>query len=123
MAVGYARDLSDDDIPVFRTLEEWEKKKSTKMDVCARMCRYILQRDDAPQVEFKDGKAVFTTLPPLFEGQVASQETRILIYQEFPSLGRLLRNVSLALFQRFVLMIYQRYFLYMVLTPFLSMEI
>ncbi len=53
-------------------------------------------RDDAPEVEFKDGKAAFTALPPLSQGQIASQETRILIYQEFPSLGRLLRNVSFA---------------------------
>ena len=96
MAVGYAKDSLDEDIPDFRTLEEWEKKKSTKMDLCAQICRYTLQRDDAPEVEFKDGKAAFTALPPLSQGQIASQETRILIYQEFPSLGRLLRNVSFA---------------------------
>ena len=95
MAVGYAKDSQDEEIPVFRTLEEWEKKKSTKMDTCAQMCQYLLQRDDAAEIAFKNGKPIFSPLPPLpNQEHLPSQGTRILIYQEFPSLGRLLRNVG-----------------------------
>jgi hypothetical protein len=43
------------------------------------------------------GKPLFPTLPLLSQAQAASQDTpRILIYQEFPSLGRLPRDVSFA---------------------------
>lgn len=91
MCVGYARyDLSDD-IPVFVTMEEWLAKKSTKFDICVRISLYLLVRDDAPDIEVKDGDVFF---PPMPEGKYFTRLNKILIYQEFPSLGGLLRNVS-----------------------------
>ena len=95
MAVGYAKDSADEEIPIFRTLEEWGKKKSTKMDICAQMCQYLLQQDDLPEIRFEGGNPIFDPPPPLPNLEhLPSQETRILIYQQFPSLCRLLRNVS-----------------------------
>lgn len=98
MAVGYAKDSPDEEIPVFQTIEDWEKKKSTKMDICARLCQYLLRQDNLPEIRFEDGNPVFDPPPPPpNQDHPPSQETRILIYQEFPSLCRLLRNVSFSM--------------------------
>ena len=59
------------------------------------MCKHFLTRDDAPAVRFEDGIAIFPTIPSIQPDQVVSQTNKILIYQEFPSFGRLLRNASL----------------------------
>ncbi|KAF8889787.1 P-loop containing nucleoside triphosphate hydrolase protein [Infundibulicybe gibba] len=90
MAFGFAREDPDTPIPVFKTLEEWAPVKSTKVDLCARLCKYLLSRDDAPPISFHDGEASFPRLEPAVPSM---QKRRILIYQEFPSLGPLLRNV------------------------------
>lgn len=94
MGVGYARLSLKEPIPTFKTLEEWEQHKSTKMDICAQMCRHLLSRDDAPAMTFQDGQVIF---PPISSGEpeeAVKQDTKVLIYQEFPSLGPLLRNVG-----------------------------
>jgi TATA-binding protein-associated factor len=94
MCVGFARlDLAEP-IPVFGSLEEWEPKKSTKLDTCALMCRHLLARDDAPEMIFESGTVVFPPIPTSTLGETIAQNNKILIYQEFPSLGPLLRNVS-----------------------------
>jgi hypothetical protein len=104
MSVGYARDETEDEskededknkpcIPVFKTLQQWEPVKSTKMDTCAKICRHMLTRDDVPAVIFKEGQAIFPQIPTPIPGRV-KKETKILIYQEFTSLGPLLRNVT-----------------------------
>ena len=80
-------------IPTFRTINEWEKAKSTKFDVCAKLVSHLLKHDDAPEIEVHDGKVTFPKFPPECRER-PKQETKILIYQEFPSLGPLLRNVS-----------------------------
>lgn len=94
MCVGFARLSLEDSIPTFETLAQWEEKKSTKIDVCARMCKHILTRDDAPKMKFEDGAVIFPPIPPPTPGEKISKDIKILIYQEFPSLGPLLRNVS-----------------------------
>lgn len=101
MAVGYATDESNatDEskprIPVFTTLEQWEPVKSTKMDACAKICQYMLTRDNIPEPIFKDGQVIFPSITqPLQTGE--KKETKILIYQEFTSLRPLLRNVNLS---------------------------
>ena len=58
------------------------------------MSRHILTRDDAPQISFEDGVAIFPPMPALQPGQVVAKNTKVLIYQEFPSFSGLLRNVS-----------------------------
>ncbi|TFK59812.1 hypothetical protein BDN72DRAFT_780239 [Pluteus cervinus] len=93
MGVGFARRHLEEPIPKFATLDAWLVQKSTKFDLCARLCKHILLRDDAPEVVFEDGGATFPDVPPLLPGETVLQETKILIYQEFPSLGGLLRNV------------------------------
>ena len=98
MSVGFARLNLDEEIPTFRSLEEWEGKKSTKIDTCARMCQHILTRDDAMEISIKDGAVFFPPNPELAPGATVSRKTKILIYQEFPSLGPLLRNVSFCQF-------------------------
>lgn len=95
MCVGFARLDMEDPIPYFDTLDAWEKVKSTKIDTCARMCLHILARDDAPEMSVDNGIVVFPDIASAKEGEKVSQKTKILIYQEFPSLGPLLRNVSL----------------------------
>lgn len=98
MSVGFARLNLDEKIPMFGSLEEWETKKSTKIDTCARMCRHMLTRDDAPEIIVKDGVVCYPPVPDPAPGTTVSRETKILIYQEFPSLGPLLRNVSFCSF-------------------------
>lgn len=92
MSVGFARE-SENVIPTFKSLEEWQGVKSTKMDICARICQHMLVRDDAAEIVFQNGKAIFPASPPSLPGQTISQTKKILIYQEFTSLRDLLRNV------------------------------
>lgn len=101
ISVGYAKDESEDDKdgirvlpPKFLSLQDWEPKKSTKMDTCAKICQHMLARDDVPDVIFKEGQAIFPPIPPTPPGG-GKKETKILIYQEFTSLRPLLRNVTL----------------------------
>jgi hypothetical protein len=94
MATGYAKDDPNEHIPKFNNIEEWDKCKSTKMDVCTKICQHLLTRDDALDVEFQEGVPIFPPFPDSVEGIAVPRKNRILIYQEFPSLGGLLRQVS-----------------------------
>ncbi|PPR00042.1 hypothetical protein CVT26_008918 [Gymnopilus dilepis] len=93
MSVGYARLSLEEKIPFFKSLPEWIEKMSTKMDTCARLCKHLLSRDDAPDPIIVDGQLVLPPLPPLAEGEEPQQTIKIIISQEFPSLAPLLRNV------------------------------
>ena len=93
MAATYPRRSLKDKIPKFKTLEEWQSHKSTKVDVCAQMAIHLTSRDDAPDMVFKDGTVIFPDVPQSPLGEKILQDRKILIYQEFPSLGPLLRNV------------------------------
>jgi len=93
--VGYARLKATDPIPTFKTLDSWEEKKSVKFDTCARLTQYVLTSDLAPVVECKDGVVEFPPIPPPPPGVEVPQTTKVLIYQEFPSLMPLMINVSL----------------------------
>jgi hypothetical protein len=79
-AVGYAKKDPASNNPVFKSLEEWNPVKSTKMDVCARICRHYLQADSVPDVEFKDGQVIFPTFVPQKAGEPVSNARKILIY-------------------------------------------
>lgn len=83
------------DIPHFKSLSEWAEHKSTKMDTLARICKHTLSSDRAPPVEFVDGQAIFPPIPRLQKGEKDTATVKIAIYQEFPSLGKVLRNVRL----------------------------
>lgn len=93
MGATYPRLSLTEPIPCFKSLEEWDSRKSTKVDICARMCCHLLSRDDAPEMSFKDGQVIFPDIPPPTHGEIVQKETKILIYQEFPSFGPLLRGV------------------------------
>lgn len=88
----YAKENPDDPNPVFDSLLKWEMAKSTKMDACAKICQHYLSRDDVADVDFKDGQLVLPTTDntsPAF-----TQNRRVLIYSEFPSMTPILRNVG-----------------------------
>jgi len=72
-------------------MDDWIKAKSTKFDVCAKLVSHLLKHDDAPEIEVHDGKVIFPKIPRELRKN-PKQDTKILIYQEFPSLGPLLRN-------------------------------
>ncbi|KAG6903925.1 hypothetical protein DXG01_013848 [Tephrocybe rancida] len=91
--IGFARLNLEDPVPTFATLPEWELVKSTKMDTCARMTRHLLSRDDAPPMIFKDGIVEYSPVPEPQPGEDVKKTKKIIIYQEFPSLGPLLRNI------------------------------
>lgn len=76
--------------PDIKSKDEWNRIKSTKMDVCAQICQHYLLRDDVPDVEFIDGKPVFPKLKP---SKGSSKIRKILIYSEFPSMTSLLVKV------------------------------
>lgn len=67
--------------------------KSTKMDVCARICEHYLKRDDAMDVTFVEGEPVFPKAPDTSEVDDVKRNRRIIIYAEFPSMAPLLQNV------------------------------
>ncbi|KAF5345577.1 hypothetical protein D9756_011032 [Leucocoprinus leucothites] len=91
-AVGYAKEDPAEPCPTFKTLAEWEPVKSTKMDICARICSHYLTHDDVDDVKFENGQALFT--PVIMEpGKEYSRKRRIIIYSEFTSMAPLLRNV------------------------------
>ena len=68
--------------------------KSTKLDTAAQLCRYLLQRDNPPLPEFTGGSVRFPSLPQLLEVEIATQNTKIVIFSEFPSMCSVLQNVS-----------------------------
>jgi len=78
-------------IPRFACYDDWKPFLSTKMDVAARIIQHHLARDDAPNVTFEDGKAVFPR-PSSTPG--ATQTMKIVIFQLFPSLRGPLSQVS-----------------------------
>jgi hypothetical protein len=93
MGATYPRRSLTDPIPRFKTLEEWQSQKSTKVDVCARMCLHLTSRDDAPSMVFQDGSVIFPEVPNPLPGELVSQTTKILVYEGFASFGPLVRNV------------------------------
>lgn len=92
MCVAYAREDLDEDIPKFFTLEEWNANLPTKFDACARICKHILARDDAPDIMCFDGKLIFPEFPALEPGETPMQESKILVYLEYPTLSPLIRS-------------------------------
>ncbi|RDB19056.1 Transcription regulatory protein SNF2 [Hypsizygus marmoreus] len=91
-AVGYAKENPADLWPSFKTLEEWEPVKSTKMDVCAQICSHYLTHDDVEDVAFVEGKPVFPEIVAI-PGKEVLKTRRIIIYSEFSSMAPLLQNV------------------------------
>ncbi|KAF5362322.1 hypothetical protein D9756_002850 [Leucocoprinus leucothites] len=91
-AVGYAKEDPSDTFPTFKSLDEWEQSKSTKMDICARVCAHYLTHDDVEDVKFENGQAVFPTVT-MEQGRDYPRQRRIIIYAEFTSMAPLLRNV------------------------------
>lgn len=90
--MNYARANQNKEILTFRTLKEWEGAKLTKLDTAARLCQYLLAGDDLPFPTFSNGTVAF---PPIDEGQARKQETKIVIFMEFPSMLPVFTNVSL----------------------------
>ena len=90
----FARDDLEQAIPFFNSLEEWEPVKSTKLDTAARLCRYFLQRDGLPIPTFADGQVHFPPLTPI-DDQTATNDGKIVVFTEFPSMIGLFINVSL----------------------------
>lgn len=89
-AVCYAKADPGAPDPSFTTRADWDEIKSTKMDVCARICRYYLYHDDLPDIEFEDGELVLGEVPRDLQ---LTRNRRILIYAEFPSMTPLLKRV------------------------------
>ncbi|KAF8522952.1 hypothetical protein BU17DRAFT_44313 [Hysterangium stoloniferum] len=92
-AVSYAQEDTEVWLPEFQTLGDWEPAKSTKMDVCAKICEHYLSDNNIPDVEFNEGVHIFPGL------EVPSQimNRRILIYSESPMVLELygMKNLSI----------------------------
>ena len=93
MGAVYPRLDLNDPIPRFKTLEDWQQRKSTKIDTAAKMILHILSRDDAPMMEFRDGEVFFPEIPPPAPGENVSRLDKVLLYAEFASFGPLIRDV------------------------------
>ncbi|KAF9033680.1 hypothetical protein BDP27DRAFT_1374971 [Rhodocollybia butyracea] len=65
LCVAYAKSDPNSPNPNFKSLAEWKNIKSTKMDICAKICAYYLNRDDVPDVTFTDGKLIFPKISKL----------------------------------------------------------
>jgi TATA-binding protein-associated factor len=81
--------------PSFKTLEEWVPVKSTKMDVCAKLCVHYLTHDKVDDVSFADGQPVMPDIIVTPE-QPLQKTRRIIIFQEFSSMAQLLQNVRIS---------------------------
>jgi TATA-binding protein-associated factor len=84
-------------LPSFTTLQDWELVKSTKMDVCAKICQHYLSHDDIPDMEFVDGYVMFPAIPAMQIQAPFTIECKILIYSELPSVTVLLMNIRFLL--------------------------
>jgi hypothetical protein len=93
--VCYAKEDPNAPNPSFKNLQEWKAAKSTKMDVTAKICRYYLSRDDVPDISFDNGKPVFPKVPAPQPGDKATQNRKILIFSEYPSVTGILVQVRL----------------------------
>jgi len=93
MGTAYALEPDAQYTP-FTSLDAWSNAKSTKMDIAAKIIAYLLTRDDAPDVTFSNGAAIFSPFPQLADGHAITQENKVVLYLEFPSLGHIMRNVS-----------------------------
>ena len=93
MAVGYSKEDPAGVIPIFQSLQEWNAKKSTKMDACARICAHYLQDDRIDDVDFQDGEPVFPQIHATWASE-PQRTRRIIVYAEFPSMAPLLQNVG-----------------------------
>lgn len=69
--------------------------RSTKMDVCARLCAHYLTHDQVDNVSFVDGKPVFPKIA-ITPGHLLQKTRRIIIFQEFSSMALLLQNVRIS---------------------------
>jgi TATA-binding protein-associated factor len=49
--VCFPRKSRKEPIPKFLTMEDWNKAKSTKFDVCAQLVSHLLKSDDVPEIE------------------------------------------------------------------------
>ncbi|KAJ3564613.1 hypothetical protein NP233_g8186 [Leucocoprinus birnbaumii] len=92
LAVGYAKDDASSLLPSFKSLKEWNLKKSTKMDVCALVCAHYLADDRVEDVSFQDGDVVLPDIPTEYNDD-PQKTRRIIVYAEFPSMAPLLQNV------------------------------
>lgn len=97
MGATYPRLSLTDKVPQFKNLEGWQSRKSTKVDICALMCLHLLSRDDAPNMIFLNGTVDFPEVPKPMHGEQVSQKRKILIYEEFPTFGPLVRSVCILL--------------------------
>ncbi|KAG7093167.1 hypothetical protein E1B28_006856 [Marasmius oreades] len=91
--VGYAKENPDAPNPTFKTLEEWEEKKSTKMDCLAKVVRHYLSHDNIADVQFVDGAPIFPPPPSVPLSQSSPRNRKIVIYAAFPSMTPILLNV------------------------------
>ncbi|KAK7024577.1 hypothetical protein VNI00_016182 [Paramarasmius palmivorus] len=92
ISVGFAKEDPATPNPKFNTLEEFHPMKSTKMDVCAQICRHYLKHDEIEDPTFVNGEPIFPTAPDIPSEQPTPQECKIIIYAEFPSIIPLLKN-------------------------------
>ena len=92
LAVGYAKADPASLLPMFPDLSQWYPMKSTKMDVCARICAHYLTDDHVPDISFDNGEVHFPTIPGQCQ-DFPERSRRIIIYAEFPSMAPLLQNV------------------------------
>ncbi|KAJ3563513.1 hypothetical protein NP233_g8897 [Leucocoprinus birnbaumii] len=90
--VAFAQEDPAAPYPIFKSLEEWASKMSTKMDTCARACVHYLTHDDVPDITFEDGELVLPKVE-VQPGQKVTRARRIIIYSEFSSMASLFQNV------------------------------
>ena len=94
MGVTFAREDPTEPIPVFDSLDEWNKQLGTKIHNLVTVSLHFLTRDDMPPIHFVDRCIVY---PPAPTTPNFTTDIKILVYQEFPSNMGLVRNVGSSL--------------------------
>ncbi|KAG5719786.1 DNA repair protein rhp26 [Termitomyces sp. T112] len=91
VTIVWAKENPGDPYPTFKTLQDWQAVRTTKLDVAARICAHYTSRDDVHHVSFSDGLPVFPPPPPITAG--ITKTRRILMFAYFSSMVPLFQNV------------------------------
>ncbi|KAK1233548.1 hypothetical protein PQX77_003294 [Marasmius sp. AFHP31] len=92
MGVLYAKANPNAPNPRFKTLEEWEPVKSTKIDTCVRIIQHYLSHDNIDD-PFMTSDIRYPDPPRVETGQNPPQKRKILVYAGFPSRWSILRDI------------------------------
>jgi hypothetical protein len=79
-------------------MQEWNEKEGTKLSLLLKLIQHSLSHDTRDPVSFdEEGGASYPEIPLIPLGETAPQDSKILVYQEFPMMAEMIISVRAAL--------------------------